>query len=92
MLYWIFCPGHAGVIGNQRADTLPGQAPISRELNLDPPTVLANVNDFLLMHEPLTNSYTLDALKEKWQAAQMYEPDDDGHLCKQLCIILGPRC
>ena len=52
MLYWIFCPGHAGVIGNERADTLAGQAPISGDLTLDPPTVLANVNECLLMHVP----------------------------------------
>ena len=63
MLYWIFCPGHAGVIGNERADTLAGQAPISGDLTLDPPTVLANENELLLM--PLTNSYLLDALKLK---------------------------
>ena len=64
-LQWIFCPGHADVIGNERADTLAGQAPISGELTLDPPTILANVKEFLLYHEPLENSYTLDALKEK---------------------------
>ena len=65
MLKWIFCPGHAGVIGNERADFLAGQAPISGALTLDPPTVLANVKEFLLMHEPIVNSYTLDALKEQ---------------------------
>ena len=64
LLKWIFCPGHAGVIGNERADFLAGQATIGGTLTLDPPTILANVNEFLLMHEPLTNSYTLDALKE----------------------------
>ena len=65
LLKWIFCPGHADVIGNKRAATLAGQATISGTLPLDPPTILAIVNGFLLMHEPLTYSNTLDALKEK---------------------------
>ena len=34
---WIFCPGHAGVRGNERADRLAGQATIKEgELTLDP--------------------------------------------------------
>ena len=61
------------VIGNECADTLAGQALINGELTLDPPTVLANVNEFLLMHEPLTNSYTLDALKEKGIKRERYQ-------------------
>ena len=44
MLYWILCPGHAGVICNEHADTLAGQAPISDERTLDPPTIPANEN------------------------------------------------
>ena len=56
MLKWIFCPGHAGVIDNEWADFLAGQAPIIDKMTLDPPTVLANV---------ITNSYILDALKKK---------------------------
>ena len=65
MLNWIFCLGHAGVKSNERADFLAGQSLISGEITLDPPTVLAYVKEFLLIHEPITNSYTLGALKEK---------------------------
>ena len=35
-LLWILCPGHAGVHGNERADTLAGMADIAGELTLDP--------------------------------------------------------
>ena len=52
VLNWIFFSGYTGVTGNERADTLSGQAPISGDLTLDPPTVLANVNECLLMHVP----------------------------------------
>ena len=38
---WIFCPGHAGVCGNERADALAGQATAESNLTLDPETVLA---------------------------------------------------
>ena len=38
----IFCPGHAGVIGNECTDTLVGQATNDGTLTLDPPTILAN--------------------------------------------------
>ena len=36
-----FCPGLAGVKGNERADELAGQAEIRGTLTLDPATVLA---------------------------------------------------
>ena len=63
-LNWIFCPGHSGVIGNERADTLAGQAQIGGEFTLDPPTVLANVTENLSGRE-MSDSYTLKMLKEK---------------------------
>ena len=46
-LLWIFCPGHAGVHGNERADTLAGMADIAGDLTLDPPTVLSLVKYLL---------------------------------------------
>ena len=34
---WIFCPGHAGVAGNERVDKLAGEAAISdNKVLLDP--------------------------------------------------------
>ena len=44
---WIFCPGHAGVLGNERADALAGEASNECNLTLDPPTVLALVSEYL---------------------------------------------
>ena len=38
---WIFCPGHAGVAGNERADVLAGEAVVGEQIALDPPTVMA---------------------------------------------------
>ena len=37
---WIFSLEHAGVTGNERADSLAGSAAIDNDLVLDPPTVL----------------------------------------------------
>ena len=36
----IFSPGHVDVIGNERADSLAGDAIIDNNLTLDPPTVI----------------------------------------------------
>ena len=39
-LWWIFCPGDAGVCGKERLDTQAGPAVIEDGRILDPPTVL----------------------------------------------------
>ena len=39
-LKWIFCPGHAGVIGIEPADTLAGQATNDGTMTLDLPTII----------------------------------------------------
>ena len=44
---WIFCPGHSGVRGNERADALADQALNESTLTLDPATVLSLVCDHL---------------------------------------------
>ena len=44
---WIFCPGHSGVRGNERADALADQALNESALTLDPATVLSLVCDHL---------------------------------------------
>ena len=63
-LQWIFCPGHAGVIGNERADELAGTAVIGGELKLDGPTVLRIVRDHLASRRE-EGSFTKDLLIEK---------------------------
>ena len=66
---WIFSPGHAGVVGNERADTLAGSAIIDNNLILDPPTVLQAVSDHLENIRPQSTSHTLSILKDKGMQA-----------------------
>ena len=40
---WIFCPGHAGVRGNERADELAGQAALGDNPKIGQATVIAIV-------------------------------------------------
>ena len=46
-IWWIFCPGHAGVRGNLRADILTGKATEESPLTLDAPTVLALLQEHI---------------------------------------------
>ena len=62
---WIFCPGHAGVAGNERADKLAGEARVGGRLTLDPPTVLAAVQENMRENREESSSHTLMRLKEK---------------------------
>ena len=62
---WIFCPGHAGVTGNERADKLAGEAKVGGKLTLDSPTVLTAVAENLNRNREESSSHTLGILKEK---------------------------
>ena len=42
-----FCPGNAGVCGNEQAYTLAGEATAESTLTLDPPTVLSLVSEHM---------------------------------------------
>ncbi|RUS87822.1 hypothetical protein EGW08_004421 [Elysia chlorotica] len=44
---WIFCPGHAGVKGNERADKLAGKATVNGTLRLDKQEVLKALSEHL---------------------------------------------
>ena len=68
---WIFSPGHAGVVGNERADVLVGATVIDNNLTLDPPTVLRCIQDHLALSRTQTSSYKLTLLKEKGVQAGM---------------------
>ena len=61
---WTFCPGHAGVKGNEKADKLTCEIAIGGSFTLDAPTVVAYVNDYMENIREET-SHTLDILKEK---------------------------
>ena len=64
-LTWIFSPGHAGVSGNERADSLAGTAAIDNNLTLDPPSVLQCVKQQLFDIRVQSSSHTLSRLQEK---------------------------
>ena len=62
---WIFSPGHAGVLGNERADVLAGEAEVKGDLIMDPPAVRAAVQDMLVRTRVAEDSHTLNRLIEK---------------------------
>ena len=62
---WIFSPGHAGVLGNERADVLAGTADVRGALIMDPPAVLSAVREMLSATRVEEDSYTLSRLEEK---------------------------
>ena len=62
---WIFSPGHAGVLGNERADVLAGEAEVKGNLIMDPPAVRAAVQDMLVRTRVAEDSHTLNRLIEK---------------------------
>ena len=61
---WIFCPGHAGVKGNERADQLAGSATIEGVLTLDAQSVIGLVRDHLASNRD-EDSFTKEMLMEK---------------------------
>ena len=68
-LTWIFNSGHAGVQGDERADSLAGKAVIDNNLTIDPATVIQCVSDQLIASRPQSASYTLFPLERKGGSA-----------------------
>ena len=62
-LPWIYCPGHAGVSGNERADRLASTADITSGLQLGRAEVLRGLRNFLSMDKP--EHHSIDRLKER---------------------------
>ena len=62
-LLWIYCPGHAGVSGNERADRLASTADFTSGLQLGRAEVLRGFRNFLNTHKPEHDS--TDRLKER---------------------------
>ena len=62
-LLWIYCPGHAGVSGNERADRLASTADITFGLQLGRAEVLRGLRNFLNMDWP--EHHSIDRLKER---------------------------
>ena len=59
----MFCPGHAGVSGNERADRLASAADITSGLHLGRAEVLRGLRNFLNMNRP--EHHSIDCLKER---------------------------
>ena len=62
-LLWIYCPGHAGVSGNERADRLASTADITSGLQLGRAEVLRGLRNFLSTDKP--EHHSIDRQKER---------------------------
>ena len=62
-LLWIYCPGHAGVSGNERADRLASTADITSGLQLGRTEVLRGLRNFVNMDRP--EHHSIDRLQER---------------------------
>ena len=64
---WIFCPGHAGVAGNERVDKLAGEAAISdNKVLLDPQAFVGMVASHMsdVQDNKPSSSHTLQVIKD----------------------------
>ena len=67
---WIFSPGHADVVGNEKADVLAGTAYIRGALMMELPAFLSAVREMLSDIRYEDDSYTLMVAK----ASSMGQP------------------
>ena len=62
-LLWVYCPGHAGVKGNDRADRLAGKATLTSGLLLGRSEVLRSLRHYLRVQSQ--GHHTIDRLEER---------------------------
>ena len=62
-LLWIYCPGHAGLSGNEREDRLASTADTASGLQLGMAEVLFGMRDVMNMDRP--ENHSTDRLKER---------------------------
>ena len=62
-LLWVYCPGHAGVKGNSRADRLAGKASLTNGLFLGRSEVLRSLRRYLPQQSQ--GHHTIDRLEER---------------------------
>ena len=60
---WVYCPGHAGVKGNDQADTLVGKATLTSGLLLGRCDVLRSLRHYLLAQSE--GHHAIDRLAER---------------------------
>ena len=63
LLIWMYCPGHAGVKGNDRADRMADKATIASGLLLGRSEVLRSLRDYLWAQSQ--GHHTVDRLEER---------------------------
>ena len=62
-LLWVYCPGHAGVKGNDRADRLAGKATLTSVLLLERSEVSRSLRHYLRAQSQ--GHHTIDRLEER---------------------------
>ena len=62
-ILWVYCPGHAGAKGNDRADRLTGKATLASGLLLGRPEVLRSLRHYLRAQSQ--GHHTTDRLEER---------------------------
>ena len=62
-LLWVYCPGHAGVKGNDRADRLAGKATLTSGLLVGRTEVLRSLRHYLRAQSQ--GHHTVDRLEER---------------------------
>ena len=63
-LLWLYCPGHAGVKGNDRADRLADKAAVTSGFFLGRSEVLRSLRHYLRTQSQGLGYHTIDRLKE----------------------------
>src|SRR5579871_6545660 len=63
-LVWIYCPGHAGVRGNERADRLASRAPLTGTLVLDRSDILRSLCERMLSDDTVIDEGDVLRLRE----------------------------
>ena len=64
-LLWLYCPGHAGVKENDRADRLADKAAVTSGLFLGRSEVLRSLRHYLRTQSQGLGHHTIDRLKER---------------------------
>ena len=81
-LLWIYCPGHAGVSGNEQADRLASTTDITSRLQLGRAEVLRGLKNFLNMD--MTKHHNIDRLKERGERQRpTFHPTRSRTVCVQ---------
>src|SRR5579871_4982563 len=63
-LLWIYCPGHVGVRGNERADSLASRAPIIGDITMDKSDVLRSLHDHVLRKDTVLDEDAILRFRE----------------------------